>query len=94
MSAAAAGWRGAVARIDPKAIGQRTLRLFRYPVSQPTSDAPRHVCAASGRRHYRVCQRGARHIPFSEMRWARPRYDNAVSTLSRSAADVAKPATS
>jgi penicillin-binding protein 1A len=88
------GWRGAVARIDPKGdwaahlaavsvpgvaadVGWRLAMVVR---SEPDGAAIGFANGALG------------HIPFSEMRWARPRYDNgSFGPYPRSAADVAKP---
>ncbi len=88
------GWRGAIARIDPK--GDWAAHLVAVPVpgvatdvgwrlamvvrSEPDGAAIGFANGASGR------------IPFSEMRWARPRYDNGTFGPSpRGAADVVKP---
>jgi penicillin-binding protein 1A len=88
------GWRGAVARIDPK--GDWAAHLAAVPVppvatdvgwrlamvtrSEPDGAAIGFANGATGR------------IPFSEMRWARPRYANAsLGPAPRSAADVVKP---
>ena len=75
------GWRGAVARIDPK--GDWAAHLAAVPVpavandvgwrlamvvrSEPDGAAIGFANGATGR------------IPFSEMRWARPRYANGNS---------------
>jgi penicillin-binding protein 1A len=88
------GWRGAIARIDPK--GDWAAHLAAVPVpgvatdvgwrlamvvrSEPDSAAIGFANGASGR------------IPFSEMRWARPRYDNgSFGPRPRGPADVVKP---
>ena len=88
------GWRGAIARIDPK--GDWAAHLAAVPVpgvaadvgwrlamvvrSEPDGAAIGFANGASGR------------IPFSEMRWARPRYDNGTfGPYPRGAADVVKP---
>ncbi|HEX4618020.1 MAG TPA: penicillin-binding protein 1A [Stellaceae bacterium] len=88
------GWRGAIARIDPK--GDWAGHLAAVPVpgvaadvgwrlgmvvrSEPDGAAIGFANGASGR------------IPFSEMRWARPRYNNGTfGPYPRSAADVVKP---
>jgi penicillin-binding protein 1A len=88
------GWRGAIARIDPKGdwaghlaavpvpgvatdVGWRLAMVVR---SEPDGAAIGFANGASGR------------IPFSEMRWARPRYNNGTFGPSpRGAADVVKP---
>ncbi len=88
------GWRGAIARIDPK--GDWAAHLAAVPVpgvatdvgwrlamvvrSEPDGAVIGFANGASGR------------IPFSEMRWARPRYDNgSFGPRPRGAADVVKP---
>ncbi len=88
------GWRGAIGHIDPK--GDWAAHLAAVPVpgvavdvgwnlamvvrSEPDGAAIGFANGASGR------------IPFSEMRWARPRYDNGTfGPYPRSAADVVKP---
>ena len=88
------GWRGAIARIDPK--GDWAAHLAAVPVpgvaadvgwrlamvvrSEPDGAAIGFANGASGR------------IPFSEMRWARPRYENgSFGPRPRGAADVVKP---
>ena len=88
------GWRGAIARIDPK--GDWAAHLAAVPVpgvaldvgwrlamvvrSEPDGAAIGFANGASGR------------IPFSEMRWARPRFDNGtLGPYPRGAADVVKP---
>src|SRR5271169_4844717 len=88
------GWRGAIARIDPK--GDWAAHLAALPVpgvatdvgwrlamvvrSEPDGAAIGFANGASGR------------IPFSEMRWARPRYENgSFGPRPRGAADVVKP---
>jgi penicillin-binding protein 1A len=88
------GWRGAIARIDPK--GDWATHLAATPVPGVVSDVGWRLAmvvrsepdgavigfanGATGR------------IPFSEMRWARPRRDNGTfGPHPRSAADVVKP---
>jgi penicillin-binding protein 1A len=88
------GWRGAVARVDPK--GDWATHLAALPVpgvatdvgwrlamivrTEPDGAAIGFANGASGR------------IPFSEMRWARPRYQNgSFGPAPRGAADVVKP---
>jgi penicillin-binding protein 1A len=87
------GWRGAVARIDPKAdwgehlaavpvppvatdVGWRLAMVIR---TEPDGAAIGFANGAAGR------------IPFSEMRWARPRYENGTfGPRPRGAGDVVK----
>jgi penicillin-binding protein 1A len=88
------GWRGAIARIDPK--GDWAAHLAAVPVpgvatdvgwrlamvvrSEPDGAAIGFANGAGGR------------IPFSEMRWARPRFANgSFGPRPRGAADVVKP---
>ncbi len=88
------GWRGAVARIDPK--GDWAAHLAALPVPGVTTDVGWRLAmvvrtepdgatigfanGASGR------------IPFSEMRWARPRHENgSFGPAPRGAGDVVKP---
>jgi penicillin-binding protein 1A len=88
------GWRGAVARIDPK--GDWAAHLAAVPVPGVAADVGWRLAMV-----VRSEPDGATigfangalgHIPFSEMRWARPRYDNgSFGPYPRSAADVAKP---
>ena len=88
------GWRGAVARIDPKGdwaahlaavpvpgvaaeVGWRVAMVIR---TEPDGAAIGFANGATGR------------IPFSEMRWARPRHDNGtVGPAPRGAGDVVRP---
>ena len=88
------GWRGAVARIDPK--GDWAAHLAALPVPGVATDVGWRLAmvvrtepdgatigfanGASGR------------IPFSEMRWARPRHENgSFGPAPRGAGDVVKP---
>ncbi|MBV8090446.1 MAG: PBP1A family penicillin-binding protein, partial [Alphaproteobacteria bacterium] len=88
------GWRGAVAHLDPK--GDWTLRLVKMRVPAVASDVGWQLAmvtrsdpegavigfadGASGR------------IPFSAMRWARPRHaDGTFGPYPHSTADVVKP---
>ena len=88
------GWRGAVARIDPK--GDWAAHLAAVPIPGVAADVGWRLAMV-----VRSEPDGATigfangalgHIPFSEMRWARPRYDNgSFGPYPRGAADVAKP---
>src|SRR5215831_391113 len=88
------GWRGAIARIDPK--GDWTRHLAKLPIpavaadvgwslamvvrSDPDGAVIGFANGATGR------------IPFSAMRWARPRHaDGNFGPYPRAAADVVKP---
>ncbi len=88
------GWRGAVARIDPK--GDWAAHLAAVPVPGVATDVGWRLAmviraepdgAAIG-----LANGASGRIPFSEMRWARPRYPNgSVGPPPRSAGDVVKP---
>jgi penicillin-binding protein 1A len=88
------GWRGAVARIDPK--GDWAAHLAAVPLPGVASDVGWRLAmvirsepdgAAIG-----FANGAAGRIPFSEMRWARPRHDNgSFGPAPRSAAEVVKP---
>src|SRR5499427_4115949 len=88
------GWRGAIARIDPK--GDWTRHLAKLPIPAVAADVGWRLAmvvrsdpdgavigfanGATGR------------IPFSAMRWARPRHaDGNFGPYPRAAADVVKP---
>ena len=88
------GWRGAVARVDPK--GDWAAHLAAVPVPPVATDAGWRLAmvirsdpdgAAIG------FANGANgRIPFSEMRWARPRHvDGGLGPFPRGAFDVVKP---
>jgi penicillin-binding protein 1A len=88
------GWRGAIARIDPK--GDWVARLAKVPVPGVARDVGWRLAmvirsdadgAAIG---FRDGETGR--IPFSQMRWARPWHGaNSFGPYPRSAADVVKP---
>jgi penicillin-binding protein 1A len=88
------GWRGAVARIDPK--GDWAAHLAAVPVPGVASDVGWRLAmvtrsepdgAAIG-----LANGASGRIPFSEMRWARPRHENgSFGPYPRGAADVVKP---
>jgi len=88
------GWRGAVARIDPK--GDWAAHLTAVPVPPVASDVGWRLAmvirsdsdgAAIG-----FANGASGRIPFSEMRWARPRHaDGGFGPAPRGAADVVKP---
>ena len=88
------GWRGAIARIDPK--GDWAAHLAAVPVPPVASDVGWRLAmvirgepdaAAIG-----FADGTTGRIPFSEMRWARPRYENgSFGPRPRSAPDVVKP---
>src|SRR6516162_10054765 len=88
------GWRGAIARIDPK--GDWAARLAKVPVPGVARDVGWRLAmvirsdadgAAIG---FRDGETGR--IPFSQMRWARPSHGaNSFGPYPRSAADVVKP---
>src|SRR6516164_8942361 len=88
------GWRGAIARIDPK--GDWPARLAKVPMPGVARDVGWRLAmvirsdadgAAIG---FRDGETGR--IPFSQMRWARPSHGaNSFGPYPRSAADVVKP---
>jgi penicillin-binding protein 1A len=88
------GWRGAIARIDPK--GDWAVHLAKTPVPGVVRDVGWRLAmitrtdadgAAIG-----FSNGGTGYIPFSEMRWARPwRGVARFGPYPRSAADVVKP---
>jgi penicillin-binding protein 1A len=88
------GWRGAIARIDPK--GDWAAHLAAVPVPGVAADVGWKLAmvvrseadgAAIG-----FANGASGRIPFSEMRWARPRYNNgSFGPRPRGAADVVKP---
>src|SRR5271165_1674149 len=88
------GWRGAIARIDPK--GDWPAQLVAVPVPGVAADVGWRLAmvvrsepdgATIG-----FANGAAGRIPFSEMRWARPRYENGTyGPHPRGAADVVKP---
>jgi penicillin-binding protein 1A len=88
------GWRGPVARIDPK--GDWEARLAKVPVPAVARDVgwQHAVVLRSDADGATIGFKGGAigHIPFSEMRWARPRRDTgSFGAYPRSAADVVKP---
>jgi penicillin-binding protein 1A len=88
------GWRGAIARIDPK--GDWATHLAAVPVPGVVTDVGWQLAmvvrsepdgAVIG-----FANGGSGRIPFSEMRWARPRHDNGTfGAYPRGTADVVKP---
>ncbi len=88
------GWRGPVARIDPKADWE--ARLAKVPVPAVAKDLGWQlaVVTRSDRDSAAIGLRGGEtgRIPFSEMRWARPRRDDGnFGAYPRNAADVVRP---
>src|SRR6202007_1841840 len=87
------GWRGAIARIDPK--GDWAAQLVKVPRPGVVRDVGWHLAVVT-----RTDADGAAigfssgatgHIPFSEMRWARPWHDAGhFGPNPRRAADVVK----
>ena len=87
------GWRGAIARIDPK--GDWATHLAAVPVPGVVTDVGWQLAmvvrsepdgAAIG-----FANGGSGRIPFSEMRWARPRHENGTfGPYPRGANDVVK----
>jgi len=88
------GWRGAIARIDPK--GDWVARLAKVPVPGVAGDVGWRlamVTRGDGDGAAIGFSNGATgRIPFSEMRWARPWHGaDRFGPYPRSAADVVKP---
>jgi penicillin-binding protein 1A len=88
------GWRGPVTRIDPK--GDWAAHLAKVAVPAVASDVGWHLAvvirsdADGATIGFKAGATG--HIPFFEMRWARPRHDDGnFGPYPRSAADVVKP---
>ena len=89
-----AGWRGAIARLDPK--GDWTVHLAAVPVPAVARDVGWRlamVTRSDGEGAAIGFADGATgHIPFSDMRWARPwRPNGNFGPAPRTAADVVKP---
>ena len=88
------GWRGAIAHIDPK--GDWAAHLAAVPVPAVVSDVGWRLAVV-----LHTDARGAAigfadgdtgHIPFAQMRWARPRYHGgSLGPFPRGAGDVVKP---
>ncbi|MGC2200350.1 MAG: penicillin-binding protein 1A, partial [Stellaceae bacterium] len=88
------GWRGAIARIDPK--GDWAAHLAAVPVPAVATNVGWRIAmvirtetdgAAIG-----FANGASGRIPFSEMRWARPRHENGTfGPAPRAASDVVKP---
>jgi penicillin-binding protein 1A len=88
------GWRGAVARIDPK--GDWAAHLAALPVPGVATDVGWRLAmvvrAEPDGATIGFANGASGRIPFSEMRWARPRYQNgSFGPAPRGAADVVKP---
>ena len=88
------GWRGAIAHIDPK--GDWAAQLAAVPVPAVVSDVGWRLAvvlrttpaaAAIG-----FADGDTGHVPFAQMRWARPRYHGgSLGPFPRGAGDVVKP---
>ena len=88
------GWRGPVTRIDPK--GDWAARLAKVPVPAVASDVGWRLAVVirSDADGASIGFKGGAtgHIPFFEMRWARPRHDDGnFGPYPRGTADVVKP---
>src|SRR5690348_16620949 len=88
------GWRGAVARIDPK--GDWAAHLSAVPVPPVATDVGWRLAmvvrSEPGGAAIGFANGATGHIPFAEMRWARPRYANgSLGPFPRGAGDVVKP---
>jgi penicillin-binding protein 1A len=88
------GWRGAIAHVDPK--GDWATRLAAVPVPAVATDVGWRLAlvlrTTPGEAAIGFADGDTGHIPFSQMRWARPRYHNGtLGPFPRSAGDVVKP---
>src|SRR5437660_2790968 len=88
------GWRGAIARIDPK--GDWAAHLAGVPVPGVASDVGLRLAMVvrgdPDGAGVRFASGATGRIPFSDMRWARPRYtDGRFGPAPRSVADVVRP---
>jgi penicillin-binding protein 1A len=88
------GWRGPVNRIDPK--GNWEPRLAKVPIPAVATDVGWQLAVVTRNEKDGVTiglKGGAMgHIPFSEMRWARPRRENGhFGPYPRSTLDIVKP---
>jgi penicillin-binding protein 1A len=87
------GWRGAIARIDPK--GDWAARLAAVPVPAVATDVGWRLAVVlrttPGEAAIGFADGDTGHIPFSQIRWARPRYPSGRrGPLPRGAGDVVK----
>jgi penicillin-binding protein 1A len=88
------GYRGAVGHIDPGAGWQRRLAAEALPAGAATIGWQLAVILRAERDGAEIGLDGGKtgHIPFAQMRWARPLRDNStLGPFPRSAADVVKP---
>jgi penicillin-binding protein 1A len=88
------GWRGAIAHIDQK--GDWAARLAAVPVPAVVGDVGWRLAVVlrthPGEAEIGFADGGTGHIPFSQMRWARPRHQDArLGPFPRSVGDVVKP---
>ncbi len=88
------GWRGAIAHIEPK--GDWPAHLEAVPVPAVAVDVGWHLAVvlrtASSEAAIGFADGSTGHIPFSQMRWARPRYHaGSLGPFPRGAGDVVKP---
>ena len=88
------GWRGPIAHIDPK--GDWGAHLAAVPVPAVAVDVGWRLAivlrTAPGEAAIGFADGDTGHIPFSQMRWARPRYHaGSLGPFPRGAGDVVKP---
>jgi penicillin-binding protein 1A len=88
------GWRGAVAHVDPK--GDWAARLAAVPTPGVATDVGWRMAvvlrAPPGEAVIGFADGDTGRIPFSQMRWARPRHANgSLGPFPRGAGDVVKP---
>ena len=87
------GWRGAIARIDAK--GDWAARLANVPVPAVATDVGWRLAVVlrttPGEAAIGFTNGDTGHIPFSQMRWARPHYDSGrLGRFPRGVGDVVK----
>ena len=88
------GWRGPVERIEPKGNWETRLARVRLPAVATDVGWQLAVVTRTDKDGVTIGLKGGAigHIPFSDMRWARPRRDNGhFGSYPRSASDVVKP---
>ncbi len=88
------GWRGAIAHIDPE--GDWAARLSKVPIPAVATDVGWRLAVVlrttPGAAAIGFADGDTGQIPFSQMRWARPRYaDGSLGPFPRGAGDVVKP---
>jgi penicillin-binding protein 1A len=88
------GWRGAITRIEPK--GDWAAHLAAVPIPAVVSDVGWRLAVVlrtvPGEAAIGFADGDTGHVPFAQMRWARPRYHGgSLGPFPRGAGDVVKP---